>query len=86
MVIWQNVYEKCVQILFVVDFGPERLKVAMLNEYWLTKIKEEDIGIIGFQQDGATCHTTESTLNVFALFLKIVLSTVGLIFVVCRLR
>ena len=33
---------------------------AMLNE----KIKEEDIGNIWFQQDGATCYTAEATLDV----------------------
>ena len=29
-----------------------------------TKIEEEDIGNIRFQQDGATCHTAEATLDV----------------------
>ena len=29
-----------------------------------TKIEEEDIGSICFQQDGATCHTAEATLDV----------------------
>ena len=28
-------------------------------------IEEEDIGNIWFQQDGATCHTAEATLDVF---------------------
>ena len=37
---------------------------AMLNELLFTKIDEEDIGNIWFQQDGATCHTVEATLNV----------------------
>ena len=37
---------------------------AMLNEFLFTKIKEEDIGNIRFQQDGATCHTDEATLDV----------------------
>ena len=36
----------------------------MLNEFLFTKIEEEDIGNIWFQQDGATCHTDEATLNV----------------------
>ena len=49
----------------------------MLNEFLLTKIEEEDIGQIQFQQvnvllidniwfqqDGATCNTAEATLNV----------------------
>ena len=29
-----------------------------------TKIEETDIGNIWFQQDGATCHTVEATLDV----------------------
>ena len=36
----------------------------MLNEFLFTKIEEEDIGNIWFQQDGATSHTAEATLNV----------------------
>ena len=36
----------------------------MLNEFLFTKIEEEDIGNIWFQQDGATCHTAEPTLDV----------------------
>ena len=37
---------------------------AMLNEFLLTKIEEDDIDNIWFQQDGATCHTAEATLDV----------------------
>ena len=37
---------------------------AMLNEFLFTKIKEEDFANIWFQQDGATCHTNEATLDV----------------------
>ena len=36
---------------------------AMLNEFLFTKIEEEDIGNIWFQQDGATCHTAQATLD-----------------------
>ena len=36
----------------------------MLNKFLFTKIKEENIGNIWFQQDGATCHTAETTLDV----------------------
>ena len=36
----------------------------MLNEFLFTKIEEEDIGNIWFQQDGARCHTAEATLDV----------------------
>ena len=36
----------------------------MLNEFLFTKIEEEDIGNIWFQQDYATCHTAETTLDV----------------------
>ena len=36
----------------------------LLNELLFRKIEEEDIGNIWFQQDGATCHTGEATLDV----------------------
>ena len=36
----------------------------MLNEFLITKIEEEDIGNIWFQQDDATYHTAEATLDV----------------------
>ena len=37
---------------------------AMLNEFLFRRIEEEDIGKIWFQQDGATYHTAEATLDV----------------------
>ena len=37
---------------------------VMLNEFLFTKIEEEDIDNIWFQQDGATYHTAEATLDV----------------------
>ena len=37
---------------------------AILKEFLFTKIEEEDIGNIWFQQDGAMCHTAEATLDV----------------------
>ena len=44
----------------------------MLNEFLFTKIEEEDIGNIWFQQDSATCHTTDAPHSMFcAVFLKI---------------
>ena len=36
----------------------------MLNEFLFTKIEEKDIGNIWFQQDCATCHIAEATLDV----------------------
>ena len=36
----------------------------MLTEFLFTKIEEQDIGNIWFQQDGAKCHTAEATLDV----------------------
>ena len=36
----------------------------MLNEFLFTKIEEQDIGNIWFQEDGATCQTAEATLDV----------------------
>ena len=35
----------------------------MLNEFFFTKIEEEDVGNICFQQDGTTSHTAEATLD-----------------------
>ena len=35
----------------------------MLNEFLFTKIEEEDIRNIWFQQNGNTCHTGEATLD-----------------------
>ena len=35
----------------------------MLNEFLFTKNEEEDIGNIWFQQEGASCHTAEATLE-----------------------
>ena len=37
-----------------------------LNEFLFTKVAEEDIANIWFQQDGATCHTAEATLDVLS--------------------
>ena len=37
---------------------------TILNEFLFTKIEDEDIGNILFQQDGATCHIAEATLDV----------------------
>ena len=37
---------------------------TMLNEFLFTKIEEQHIGKIWFQQDGATCHTAKATLDV----------------------
>ena len=42
----------------------------MLNEFLFTKIEEEDIGNIWFQQDGATCHTAEATPDVLRSVFK----------------
>ena len=39
---------------------------VMWNEFLFTKIEEEDIGNIWFQQDGASCHTAEATLDVLS--------------------
>ena len=38
---------------------------AILNEFLFIKIEKEDVGNIWFQQDVATCHTAEATLDVF---------------------
>ena len=43
---------------------------TMLNEYLCTQIVEEDIANIWFQQDGATCHTTEAILDVLRVVIE----------------
>ena len=50
----------------------------MLNEFLFTKIEDDDIGNIGFQEDGGTCHTAEATLDVLRPVLKITLSAAEL--------
>ena len=47
----------------VVTVNGDRYR-TMLNEFLFTKIEEEDICSIWFQQDGATCHTAEAALDV----------------------
>ena len=42
----------------------------MWNEFSCTKIEEEDIGNIWFQQDGDMCHTAEATLDVLSLLFE----------------
>ena len=42
----------------------------MLNEFLFTKIEEEDIGNIWFQQHGATCHTAKITRDVLGSVFK----------------
>ena len=37
---------------------------ALLNKFLFTKIEDQDIGNIRFQQVGTTCHTAEATLDV----------------------
>ena len=37
---------------------------AMLNEFLFTRIEEEDIGNIWFQEKGATCHTVKAEIDV----------------------
>ena len=39
----------------------------MLHEFLFTKIEEEDIGNIWFQEDGAKCHPAEATVDVLRL-------------------
>ena len=73
---------------------------AILNEFLFTKIQEEIIDNIWFQQDGATCYTAEATLDILRpVFLRshyqlqswcrlanseLWCDTVGLLFVGCR--
>ena len=39
-------------------------RYRLLNEFLFTKIEEEDIANIWFQQDGTKCHTDEAKLDV----------------------
>ena len=62
---------------------------AILNEFLFTKIEEEDITNIWFQQNGATSHTAEATLDILRpVFVDHIISrgfdTVGLLFVGCH--
>ena len=43
---------------------------TMLNEFLFTKIEQAEISNIRFQQDGATCHTAEATLDVLRAVFK----------------
>ena len=36
----------------------------MLNEFFFSKIEEEDIGNIWFQHDDAACHIAKATIDV----------------------
>ena len=47
-------------------WGTENLNAyrAMSNQFLFTKIEEDDICNIWFQQDGATCDTVEATLDI----------------------
>ena len=61
----------------------------MFNEFLCTKIEEENIDNIWFQQDGATCHTAEATLDIFRpVFEDRIINrrADGLLFVECRQR
>lgn len=45
-----------------VTINGERYR-AMLSKFFFKQIEEEDLDNIRFQQDGATCHTANATLN-----------------------
>ena len=52
-------------LYFKASVNGERYRV-LLNEFLYTKIEQEFSGNIWFQQDGATCHTAEATLDVLS--------------------
>ena len=54
-----------------VTVNSERYRRAMLNEFLFPKIVEDDMGDIWFQQDGATCHTVNVTIDLLRTVLKI---------------
>ena len=43
---------------------------AMLNEFLLSKIEEDDMDDIWFQQDGAICHTANVTIDLMRTVFK----------------
>ena len=59
---WANFLRKLTKIV-VVTVNGDRYR-AMLNEFLYTKIEDEEIGNIWFQQDGYTCQITEATLDI----------------------
>ena len=58
---WTISLRKWVRIAVTINGDRYR---AMLNGFLFTKIEEENIGNIWFQQDGSTCHTPEATVDV----------------------
>ena len=62
MTVWCGFWSRAI-IEEAVTVNGDRYRV-MLNEFLFTKIEEENIGNIWFQQDGATLHTVEATLDV----------------------
>ena len=46
------------------------MAIVMLNEFLFTKIEEQDIGNIWFQEDGAACHTAQTIPVFFIAFTK----------------
>ena len=47
-----------------ISVTPTSQRQLMLHEFLFSKIEEENIGNIWFQQDSAMCHTAEATLDV----------------------
>ena len=60
----------------------------MLKEFLFKNIEKKDIGNIGFQQDGASCHTAETTLIVLRPVSKhcFISRRADILFVGCRQR
>ena len=60
-IIWPFFFEN--EQVEAVTVNSDRYR-AMLNEILFTKIEEEDIGNIEFQQEGAKCHTVKAILDI----------------------
>ena len=64
---WTNCCSQKLKRRILATFGFNRTALRATQpklHSMFSKIEEEDIGNICFQQDDATCHTAEATLNV----------------------
>ena len=70
MAVWCEFWSRSIIGQFFLEYEQGDRYRAMLNEFMFTKIEEEDISNIWFQQDDATCHIVEATLDVLRTVFK----------------
>ena len=75
--VWCRFWFRSILKLFFFENGQEEVVTvnddryrAMLNEFLFIKIEEKVVGNTWFQQDSATCHTAEATLDVLRSVFK----------------